>query len=191
MPETRQRLCIYCDYDLSGLPSSHDCPECGRPYDRFSRKYSGRSDSRLLLILNVLGVFYMAGGLAESLSDQHYMRSVVYAFLGMVCMLGAWQSLRYANSGAGNRQYISSTPRALLIQLDATDPVVLAWNDLASIDVEGGLCRSKVVIRSKAGEFWRLHAVPRKHRDRLKLVANVRRRLREQFGRNLRDAGRS
>lgn len=28
----REPFCIFCGYDLSGLPDNYRCPECGRPY---------------------------------------------------------------------------------------------------------------------------------------------------------------
>jgi len=28
----REPFCIFCGYNLSGLPDNHRCPECGRPY---------------------------------------------------------------------------------------------------------------------------------------------------------------
>lgn len=28
----REPFCIYCGYNLSGLPDNYRCPECGRPY---------------------------------------------------------------------------------------------------------------------------------------------------------------
>ncbi len=51
-------LCPRCDYDLTGLPESHQCPECGCPYDSFSTAIhlTGRRNQYLWLVLYPLAL---------------------------------------------------------------------------------------------------------------------------------------
>lgn len=34
LPDTHLTICLHCGYNLHGLPTGHDCPECGHPSDR-------------------------------------------------------------------------------------------------------------------------------------------------------------
>jgi len=52
-------VCFNCGYSLIGLPGSHVCPECGRPYDQESlcrgwRKWHQRGSARLACLIALL-----------------------------------------------------------------------------------------------------------------------------------------
>ena len=53
--------CLHCDYPLDGLPDTHDCPECGKPYCTldmyiFTRKYSGFLGYSLAILSPIIGI---------------------------------------------------------------------------------------------------------------------------------------
>lgn len=54
------RQCSRCDYDLTGLPDEHTCPECGFAYDKHatSIRLTSRREYRYAQIMGVLWFFY-------------------------------------------------------------------------------------------------------------------------------------
>jgi len=57
--------CPRCNYDLSGLPSEHRCPECGCPYDSTSTSIllTGRRRHWLQLIFSIVVLALLTGAL--------------------------------------------------------------------------------------------------------------------------------
>lgn len=57
------RPCPKCDYDLTGLPEEHVCPECGFSYDSYSTsiRLRARRENRLALIMGLAYFCYFVG----------------------------------------------------------------------------------------------------------------------------------
>lgn len=57
------RPCPRCDYDLTGLPDEHICPECGFAYDKhaISIRLSARKEYRKALVFGVIYMLFWVG----------------------------------------------------------------------------------------------------------------------------------
>jgi len=51
LPTTGPETCPTCSYNLTGLPCPHTCPECGSPYDEFTRTWRPRKPWKIYLSL--------------------------------------------------------------------------------------------------------------------------------------------
>ncbi|MBN1345539.1 MAG: hypothetical protein JXQ73_22795 [Phycisphaerae bacterium] len=61
-------FCPFCGYSLEGLPTEHECPECGQPFDRRWRMHGGYARAKetwpnarmLTVVMWIAGCAYLA-----------------------------------------------------------------------------------------------------------------------------------
>ena len=102
----RDAHCAHCGYDLVGLPPSSSCPECGRPYDKATRRnvsetgavaseqQRGRRGFAAKMIGAAVGALGLAGAWAAFSDDPLRPLAVGVGAAGARAVAGRWALVR-------------------------------------------------------------------------------------------------
>ncbi len=118
-PDTR---CAHCDYDLSGLPPRHICPECGHPFD--ADTVTWRPRRHLWLVAVDLGSVIIAIVLS---AITHW------SLLIVPLLIGGWSlGIGGLRRFALDHRQISVGPAGILVADAETH--LLPWDEIQPID---------------------------------------------------------
>lgn len=175
--------CVWCDYDLQGLPECGSCPECGRDYDPQCACFRASSDGPALLFLWIVLLLWSLspGGTFHSLiggsSTIVSVGIIILVGVSIVNMFAAIpRSIRMMRRG----QRLSVGRHKLGLELDQAS-FYLDWKDVAHVKVKRELgCMTFLEIKRVGKPAFAIRRVPRGHRDRVECCKLIRRRLRSE-----------
>jgi hypothetical protein len=118
--------CPICRYDLTGLPASHRCPECGFEYDETTVVWYAPRDWWTAACL--WGIFlFLAVGIAVDfaglLTGRPELGRRVFSFLFAI----VWLTLTIA--WTGSHPFVAATRKALVYGSVGRTPRRLAWTE--------------------------------------------------------------
>ena len=129
MPITGNESCPMCRYDLTGLPCPHLCPECGSPFDEFTRSWHARKPWKMYL--GFLGSIYILTDVSVNLATGSHRG---YRTFAMICGLLIYYFLVVSSIIRANRRgrRVAVTPSGILVS-QMKEPFVIAWNDIVDL----------------------------------------------------------
>jgi len=126
-------LCPGCDYDLRGLPTEYNCPECGLTYDRDTMVWIGQPNRQsyalLLSCLALLAQFVFLALNGRGYLEWLGMLMIAICVIGAI--LGAVKIIRQKNK----RPILAITPEVIIHSADGTtNRTHIKWDRLHEIE---------------------------------------------------------
>lgn len=140
-------LCPRCDYDLTGLPPRHICPECGCQYDEHSILI--RLKGRRLYFRNAVPLcLFLALGLGAKSRQGGISREAVISVTGLLILVLVDTFWRFQMRGHYPVAMLLDRAGVELIT-PGQEPMRWPWPDILRADVSWMLGRFRLIGRKK------------------------------------------
>jgi len=126
-------VCPQCDYDLTGLPVEHQCPECGSPYDLNTKVWQNTESKKERNKDCIIGGIFLALNLNCAINPAPSISNTIlplFNFLTSAFLVGAFV---YSHWQGPKSHRIALTPSGI-IQTSSTDRaekrMFIQWSDV-------------------------------------------------------------
>ncbi len=122
--------CPRCGYPLLGLPPVHSCPECGLPYDPYSRMYRLRRKGLggILMVLVPGVIIVLTGQLVQPgwlIALAPFFRYIPLVSKAGFVLFVVWFSIRYLKPASAILLFIDRS--GIRLEQAGSAPVLLSW----------------------------------------------------------------
>ena len=149
--------CPVSNYDLTGLPLEHRCPECGFAYDEHTQVWRislltwrfGRA-----LALGLLCFFLLAQTLLFLKRGSQSWTPATLMMFAYIAILAL--SLRHTYSGRRTKWFVCTAPKGVMLRLRGRGLVVVPWDEVGKVVIRLGVPAKAVFLATTAGVKHRL-----------------------------------
>ena len=127
--------CPVCSYDLTGLPATHRCPECGFAYDQQTLVWRSGKAPRMWVLLG--GVACVIG--ISALMNARFLKGALFAGIG--------GSMAYLWHATRRERFVALGPNQLVFRDEAADVRSIAWIDIERLLPPGADASWRVKMR--------------------------------------------
>jgi len=177
---SRSTLCPGCDYDLRGLPTEHECPECGLTYDRETLVWTGRTNRAQIIIaggIAVCGLTVMLVSGAAFGSLQWRLMALTYV---AVIIFYGWIIHRKSTQ----RSFFALAGNEIICDGSKLHRLRIAFEDIDPINIDS---QRRILSGDRFQIIYSLRSIDirpfaRTQYDRIKLMETIEERRRECLG---------
>lgn len=165
--------CYRCNYDLTGLPPTHHCPECGAGYDELTRVWKPARPWKLGLGAALFGFYAFVSAGGEVLKMYSPLAkgapNLIAVVLGVVTSAAGLIIPTTVILRAHRRNYrLATSPEGIFVRIPGKNEVI-PWGNIVSVRrgelYSGRILRFSVTIERKGGKPISVYHILRSDKD--------------------------